>query len=125
MLPSLHSPPADRVPAPEKQAVALASVATASVLVGLKVVVGITTASLGILSEAAHSVLDLIAAAVTYFSVRVSDKPADRDHPFGHGKVESLAAFVETGLLLATSGWIIAEAVRRLFFRSVHVEPTV
>jgi cation diffusion facilitator family transporter len=125
MLPSLHSPPADRVPAPEKQAVALASVATASVLVALKLVVGITTASLGILSEAAHSVLDLIAAAVTYFSVRVSDKPADRDHPFGHGKVESLAAFVETGLLLVTSGWIITEAVRRLFFRSVHVEPTV
>src|SRR6516162_6187056 len=124
MLPSLQAPPTDRVPAPEKQAVALASVATAAVLVSLKLLVGLATGSLGILSEAAHSTLDLVAAAVTYFSVRVSDKPADRDHPFGHGKVESLAAFVETGLLVVTCGWIITEAVRRLFFRSVHVEPT-
>src|SRR5579863_2663447 len=67
MLPSLQAPAANRVPAPEKQAVALASVATAALLVAMKLVVGITTASLGILSEAAHSVLDLIAAAVTYF----------------------------------------------------------
>ena len=125
MLPSLQAPPANRLPAPEKQAVALASLATAGLLLGLKLVVGITTASLGILSEAAHSLLDLIAAAVTYFSVRVSDKPADRDHPFGHGKVESLSAFVETGLLLMTCAWIVFEAGRRLFFHSVHVKPTV
>jgi cation diffusion facilitator family transporter len=125
MLPSLQAPAANRVPAPEKQAVALASVATAALLVAMKLVVGITTASLGILSEAAHSVLDLIAAAVTYFSVRVSDKPADHEHPFGHGKVESLSAFVETGLLLVTCVWIVSEAVRRLFFHSVHVKPTL
>lgn len=125
MLPSLQAPAANRVPAPEKQAVALASVATAALLVAMKLAVGITTASLGILSEAAHSVLDLIAAAVTYFSVRVSDKPADRDHPFGHGKVESLSAFVETGLLLVTCLWIVSEAVRRLFFHPVRVKPTL
>ncbi|HEY6293840.1 MAG TPA: cation-efflux pump [Terriglobia bacterium] len=124
MLPSFQPAPADRVPAPEKQAVALASVATATLLAGLKLVVGVTTGSLGILSEAAHSLLDLVAAGVTYFSVRVSDKPADREHPFGHGKVESLAAFVETGLLLVTCAWIIGEAVRRLFFHAVHVEPS-
>lgn len=125
MLPSLQPPPANQVPAAEKQAVALASLLTATLLVGLKLVVGVSTGSLGILSEAAHSSLDLVAAGVTYFSVRVSDKPADREHPFGHGKVESLAAFVETGLLLVTCAWIVAEAVKRLFFRSVHVEPTV
>ncbi|HUI43882.1 MAG TPA: cation-efflux pump [Terriglobia bacterium] len=125
MLPSLKAPPADRVPAAEKQAVALASVTTATLLVGLKLVVGVASGSLGILSEAAHSGLDLVAAAVTYFSVRVSDKPADREHPFGHGKVESLAAFVETGLLLLTCAWIVVEAVRRTFFHSVHVEPSV
>jgi cation diffusion facilitator family transporter len=125
MLSSLQSRPADHVPAPEKQAVALASLLTATLLVGLKLVVGLSTRSLGILSEAAHSALDLVAAGVTYFSVRVSDKPADREHPFGHGKVESLAAFTETGLLLVTCGWIVAEALKRLFFRSVHVEPTV
>jgi len=125
MLPSLQAPPADRVPAAEKQAAALASVATATLLVSSKLIVGLATGSLGILSEAAHSLLDLVGAGVTCFSVRVSAKPADREHPFGHGKVESLAAFVETGLLVVTCGWIIGEAVRRLFFRAVHVEPTV
>jgi cation diffusion facilitator family transporter len=125
MLPSLQPSSANQVPAAEKQSVALASLVTATLLVGLKLVVGLSTRSLGILSEAAHSALDLIAAAVTYFSVRVSDKPADREHHFGHGKVESLAAFIETGLLLITCVWIVTEALRRLFFRSVHVEPTL
>jgi len=125
MLRSLEPASANRVPAAEKQGAALASVVTSAVLVALKLVVGLSTHSLGILSEAAHSSLDLVAAGITYFSVRVSDKPADREHPFGHGKVESLAAFVETGLLLVTCVWIVAEALKRLFFRSVHVEPTV
>jgi cation diffusion facilitator family transporter len=91
----------------------------------MKVVVGITTGSLGILSEAAHSGLDLVAAAVTYFSVRVSDKPADADHQYGHGKVESFSAFVETGLLLLTCVWIVYEAIKRLFFHSIDIEPSV
>jgi divalent metal cation (Fe/Co/Zn/Cd) transporter len=63
----------------------------------LKIVVGITTGSLGILSEAAHSGLDLVAAAVTYFSVRVSDKPADATHQYGHGKVENFRRFLKLG----------------------------
>ena len=83
------------------------------------------TQSLGILSEAAHSGLDLVAAVVTYFSVRESDKPADLSHPFGHGKIESLSAFVETALLLATCAWIVFEASRRLFIHEVHVEPSL
>lgn len=124
MLSSAQSSPADLIPGPEKQGVALKSLGTATVLVALKLVVGVTTGSLGILSEAAHSALDLVAAGVTYFSVRVSDKPADREHPFGHGKVESLAAFIETGLLLVACAAIVGEAVRRLFFHAVHVEPT-
>ncbi len=124
MLPSLQSPPPEHLPAPEKQSVALASVGTATLLVILKLVIGVATGSLGILSEAAHSALDLVAAAITYFSVRVSDKPADREHPFGHGKMESMAAFVETGLLLAACAAIVIEAVRRLFFHAVHVEPS-
>ena len=109
----------------EKQAVALTSVAAAIVLTALKMVVGIFTGSLGILSEALHSGLDLVAAIITYLSVRVSDKPADPEHPFGHGKVEHLSAFIETGLLFLTCGWIVWEAVRRLFFRTVHVEPSL
>jgi cation diffusion facilitator family transporter len=101
--------------------VALSSVAAAALLTTLKATVGFLTGSLGILSEAAHSALDLVAAVITYTSVRVADKPADPEHPFGHGKVEHLSAFVETGLLAVTSVWIVVEAIRRLFFSGSHV----
>jgi cation diffusion facilitator family transporter len=109
----------------EKKAVALSSIFAAVGITTMKVVVGITTGSLGILSEAAHSGLDLVAAAVTYASVRVSDKPADAEHQYGHGKIESFSAFVETGLLLLTCVWIVYEAGKRLFFHSVEIEPTI
>ena len=109
----------------EKKAVALNSIFAAVAITAMKVVVGTTTGSLGILSEAAHSGLDLVAAVVTYLSVRVSDKPADAEHQYGHGKVESFSAFLETGLLLLTCVWIVYEAIRRLFFHSVEIEPTV
>jgi cation diffusion facilitator family transporter len=109
----------------EKRAVAGSSVVAAVLITSGKLVVGITTGSLGILSEAAHSALDLVAALLTYFSVGVSDKPADADHQYGHGKVENFSAFVETGLLLVTCAWVIYEAVVRLFFRQVEVEPSV
>jgi cation diffusion facilitator family transporter len=109
----------------EKRAVAGHSVLAAFAITTLKIVVGFTTGSLGILSEAAHSGLDLVAALVTYFSVRVSDKPADADHQYGHGKVENFSAFIETGLLLLTCLWIISAAVKRLFFHSVEIEPSL
>jgi cation diffusion facilitator family transporter len=109
----------------EKRLVAGNSVLAAFAITSLKIVVGFTTGSLGILSEAAHSGLDLVAALVTYFSVRVSDKPADADHQYGHGKVENFSAFIETGLLLLTSVWIIFEAAKRLFFQSVEIEPSL
>jgi cation diffusion facilitator family transporter len=109
----------------EKRGVAGSSVMAAFVITTLKIVVGLTTGSLGILSEAAHSGLDLIAALVTFFSVRVSDKPADADHQYGHGKVENFSAFLETGLLLLTCVWIIYESVKRLFFHSVEIEPSI
>jgi len=109
----------------EKQSVALNSVYAAVAITTLKIVVGISTGSLGILSEAAHSGLDLVAAAITYLSVRVSDKPADADHQYGHGKVENFSAFIETGLLLLTCLWIVYEATKRLFFHSVEIEPSV
>jgi len=106
----------------EKRAVAGNSVLAALVITSLKVLVGIATGSLGILSEAAHSGLDLIAALVTFLSVRVSDKPADADHQYGHGKFENFSAFIETGLLLVACVWIVYEAVRRLFFHTVEME---
>src|ERR1700686_4442870 len=109
----------------EKRAAAGSSVLAAVVITGLKIVVGFSTGSLGILSEAAHSGLDLIASLLTFFSVGVSDKPADADHQYGHGKVENFSAFVETGLLLLTCAWIIYEAVLRLFFRRIEIEPSI
>jgi cation diffusion facilitator family transporter len=120
--PAVYSPGSMRT---EKRAVAGNSVLAALVITGLKIAVGITTGSLGILSEAAHSGLDLIAATLTYFSVSVSDKPADADHQYGHGKIENFSAFVETGLLLLTCVWVIYEAVVRLFFRHVEIEPSI
>src|SRR5947209_11578456 len=119
--PAVYSPGSMRA---EKRPVAGNSVLAAFAITILKIVVGITTGSLGILSEAAHSGLDLIAAAVTLFSVRVSDKPADADHQYGHGKVENFSAFIETGLLLVTCVVIIYEAVKRLFFHHVEIEPS-
>lgn len=109
----------------EKKSVALNSVFAAIGITTFKIIVGFSTGSLGILSEAAHSGLDLIAAAITYFSVRVSDKPADADHQYGHGKVENFSAFIETGLLLLTCLWIVYEALKRLFFRHAPIYPTV
>ena len=109
----------------EKRSVAGNSVLAAIAITVLKVVVGFTTGSLGILSEAAHSGLDLVAAVITFFSVSVSDKPADAEHQYGHGKIENFSAFIETGLLLLTCLWIIYEAVERLFFRRVEIEPSI
>jgi len=111
--------------AKEKKRVALISVIAAVFLTGFKLFIGILTGSLGILSEALHSGLDLVASIITYFSVRVSDKPADKNHNFGHGKVENLSAFIETILLLVTCSWIIYEAIERLVSGNTHIEVNV
>jgi cation diffusion facilitator family transporter len=108
----------------EKRVAALGSVFSAVVLVSLKVFLATATGSLGILSEALHSSLDLVAAIITYLSVRVADKPADAQHLYGHGKVESFSAFVETALLLLTALYIIWEAIRRLLFQSAPIRPS-
>jgi cation diffusion facilitator family transporter len=106
----------------EKKSVALYSVFAAVFLTGSKTVIGILTGSLGILSEALHSGLDLVAAVITYFSVRVSDRPADEDHHYGHGKIENFSALIETLLLLITCTWIIYEAIHRLTTGKVEIE---
>jgi cation diffusion facilitator family transporter len=123
-MPEMQAGFSSRAMRREKRSVAGNSVLAAFVITGLKIFVGVATGSLGILSEAAHSGLDLIAALVTFFSVRVSDKPADADHQYGHGKFENFSAFIETGLLLLTCVWIVYEAVKRLFFHHVEIEPT-
>jgi cation diffusion facilitator family transporter len=109
----------------EKTAAALSSVVAAVGLTSFKILVGLLTNSLGILAEAAHSGLDLMAALMTFFAVRFSDKPADREHPFGHGKAENISALFETLLLLATSGWIVYEAVHRLTHPGVQVAVSI
>ena len=107
-----------------KVRVALTSVIAAVGLTAIKSVVGWQTGSLGILSEAAHSGLDLVAALITFFAVRVADRPADLDHHYGHGKVENLSALIETALLLLTCLWIIHEALERLFWKHVEIQPS-
>jgi cation diffusion facilitator family transporter len=124
-MPEIHATFSSESMRREKRAVSGNSVLAALVITSLKIVVGIATGSLGILSEAAHSGLDLVAALLTFFSVRVSDKPADADHQYGHGKIENVSAFIETGLLLMTCVWIIYESTKRLFFHSVEIEPSV
>ncbi len=98
----------------KKAAAAISSVVWSALLTAMKFVVGIVTGSLGILSEALHSALDLLAALGTFYAVKVAARPADDDHPYGHGKVENLMALAETLLLLITAVWVIREAFERL-----------
>jgi len=109
----------------QKKMVALSSVGAAIGLTTIKIVVALLTGSLGILAEAAHSGLDLVASLLTYFAVRVADRPPDATHNYGHAKVENLSAFLEAGLLIATAVWVIYEAVRRLLFHEGHVDASV
>ncbi len=109
----------------EKKSVAFISVLAAIFLTGFKLIVGFLTGSLGIISEALHSGLDLVAAVITFIAVRISDKPADRDHHYGHGKVENLSALIETLLLFVTCIWIVYEAISRLISGETHIEVKV
>lgn len=104
----------DKRPGKEKRAVALYSIAASVFMIVGKAVVGTVTGSLAILTDALHSFLDLTASTITYLAVRISDKPADREHHFGHGKVESLAALTETVMLMAVCGFFVYEALERL-----------
>ena len=115
----------DVKPAEEKERAAVSSLIVAVALTSLKAIVGVLTNSLGIISEALHSGLDLVAAATTVYAVRTSSKPPDADHLYGHGKYESFSALVETLLLLATCAWISYEATQRLFFREAYVEASI
>jgi cation diffusion facilitator family transporter len=109
----------------EKQSAALSSLLAAIVLTVFKIVVGVLTGSVGILAEAAHSGLDLVAALMTFLAVRISGRPPDATHLYGHGKVENLSALLETLLLLATCAWIVTEALHRLQFHVGHIEVNV
>ena len=109
----------------EKRRVALHSMLAAAAMTLLKLAAGIFSGSLGVLSDAAHSGLDLAGAALTFFSVRVSDKPADEDHTYGHGKVENISSFVEVGLMAVSCAWIIGEAVARIVHHTVELRHSI
>jgi cation diffusion facilitator family transporter len=108
----------------EKRNVALISVAAATGMTVLKIITGILTGSLGMLSDAAHSGLDLLGAGLTFFSVRVSDRPADDAYTYGRGKIESISAFTETFLMGVSCIWIVSEAVSRIFLHPVDIKPS-
>jgi cation diffusion facilitator family transporter len=111
----------------EKQRVALGSIGASAALTIAKAVVGLSTGSLALLSEAAHALIDFAATLMTYFAVRIADKPADREHHYGHGKVESVAALAETALLFVLSGVVLWEATQRLIgghVAAVEATPT-
>ena len=97
----------------------------AAAMTVLKLAAGLLSGSLGVLSDAAHSALDLAGAALTFFSVRVSDKPADEDHTYGHGKIENISSLAEAGLMVVSCAWIIFEAISRILGRNVELHHSV
>jgi cation diffusion facilitator family transporter len=103
-----------------KEKAALGSIAASAGLAAAKALIGVTTGSLAILSEAGHSLLDLAATVLTYFAVRISGKPADAEHHYGHGKMESVTALVETAFLFLLSAAVIFEAIQRLTGEAGH-----
>ncbi len=110
--------------AESKQTVALSSIVASGAMVAMKLTVGLMTGSLGILAEAAHSLLDLGAAGLTWLAVRIGDLPADERHPYGHAKFESVSALVGTGLLLVTAVLIVKEAAEHLLSSAPPAHPT-
>ena len=100
--------------APPKERAAALSIVSNTLLIGLKVAAGVVTGSIAILTEAAHSAIDLVASVIAFFSVRKADEPADESHPYGHQKVENLAAAIEGMLIIVGAGVIVFESARRL-----------
>jgi cation diffusion facilitator family transporter len=109
----------------EKRRVALHSMLAAAAMTVLKLVAGLLSGSLGVLSDAAHSGLDMVGSTLTFFSVQVSDKPADEDHTYGHGKFENFSSFGEVLLMAVSSAWIIWEAIQRILHQRMEVHHSV
>lgn len=97
-----------------KAKAAALSILSNSVLVALKLIVGIASGAVSIISEAAHSALDLFASIIAFLSVRASGRPADKEHPFGHGKIENFSGVIEAVLILAAAGWITIESIKKI-----------
>lgn len=106
-----------------KTKVARLSVISNSALIFMKLLVAVSTGSISILSEAIHSTMDLAASIIAFFSVRISDKPADENHPYGHGKFENISGVIEALLILAASIWIIIESTKKIIHSNESVSP--
>lgn len=91
-------------------------------LIALKVIAGLVSGSVSILSEAIHSGMDLLASLIAYFSLRVADKPADKEHPYGHGKFENISGVIEALLILGAAGWIVYEAIHKLISANYEIQ---
>lgn len=105
-----------------KTKVARLSVISNFILIIMKLFVGVITGSVSIISEAIHSTIDLVASVIAFFSVRISDRPADENHPYGHGKVENISGVIEALLIFGASIWIIVEAVKKIFYPTEEVK---
>jgi cation diffusion facilitator family transporter len=105
-----------------KVSIARLSILSNSLLIIMKLVVGIISGSVSIISEAVHSSMDLIAAVIAFFSVKVSDTPPDTRHPYGHGKVENISGVIEALLILIAAIWIIVEAVKKLLGEAYELD---
>ncbi|HLN21584.1 MAG TPA: cation diffusion facilitator family transporter [Bacteroidales bacterium] len=105
-----------------KVKVARLSVLSNSILIILKLTVGLMSGSVSIISEAIHSSMDLIAALIAFFSVRVSDNPPDSRHPYGHGKIENISGVIEALLIFVAAVWIIFEAIKKLVGPAIELE---
>ena len=118
-------PAVNRAANREKHAAALLSLLLTIFMTLVKITIGVVTISLGIITEAVHSLLDLVAHAVSYAAIHYSGRPADEDHTYGHGKIENLSALFETLLLLATCAWIVYESILRLVYKTATVDPSI
>lgn len=98
------------------------SVAAATSLATIKIVIGLTTGSLAVLASAVDSLLDILMSGVNFFAIQQAEQPADECHPFGHGKYETLAAFIQALIIAASGIWIIFESVRRLFLTEIQLQ---
>lgn len=105
-----------------KVRVARLSIISNTLLIIMKLVVGLISGSVSIISEAIHSSMDLIAALIAFFSVKVSDNPPDSEHPYGHGKVENISGVIEALLILIAAAWIIIEAVKKILGEAIELE---
>lgn len=105
-----------------KVSIARLSIFSNTFLIIMKLGVGLVSGSVSIISEAIHSSMDLVAAMIAYFSVRVSDNPPDSRHPYGHGKIENMSGVIEAVLIFIAAGWIIIEAVKKLMGESIELE---